>query len=156
MRLKKLSATLVAAMLHAPAYGQSVVPGPPIVLEFAPAPVAPSIPSQEEWAATESGRSAIERGRAWLAEYRAPVVTWKFKIVARIEEHKRYPEEARVNRQQGVAQLFFSVDRQGRVLESRIVRSSGSSILDDEALAVLRRAGPFPHHRRCLAETTLT
>lgn len=68
MRLKKLSATLVAAMLHAPAYGQSVVPGPPIVIEFAPVPVAPLIPSPEEWVATESGRLAIERGRAWAAE----------------------------------------------------------------------------------------
>jgi protein TonB len=32
----------------------------------------------------------------------------------------------------------------GSLLESRVVRSSGSGILDEEALAALQRAGPFP------------
>jgi protein TonB len=43
-----------------------------------------------------------------------------------------------------MAQVFFSLDRQGRVIDSRIVRSSGASALDDEALALLRRSQPFP------------
>ena len=42
----------------------------------------------------------------------------------------------------GVTVLTFN--RQGRVLNSRVVRSSGASALDDEALALLRRAEPFP------------
>ena len=46
--------------------------------------------------------------------------------------------------QRGVVQVFFSLDRQGRVLESRVVRSSGANALDEEALALLRRAQPFP------------
>jgi len=32
----------------------------------------------------------------------------------------------------------------GRVIDSRVVRSSGASALDEEALALLRRAQPFP------------
>jgi len=43
-----------------------------------------------------------------------------------------------------VAEVFFSLDRQGRVVESRIMRSSGASSLDEEALALLQRAQPFP------------
>jgi TonB family protein len=57
---------------------------------------------------------------------------------------QRYPEEAQSRREQGVAQVFFSIDRQGRVLESRVVRSSGANALDEEALALLKRAEPFP------------
>ena len=64
--------------------------------------------------------------------------------MAHIERHKRYPEEARTRREQGVAQVFFSIDRQGRIIESRVVKPSGFSALDEEALAMLQRADPFP------------
>ena len=136
MRWKKLSAALVVAMLYAPAYGQ------PIVIEFAPVPVAPNpgmspnpvpgmimspVRSLEEWAAIEWGRSAIDRGRAWATEHKTVVPTWKTQIVALLERNKRYPETARSRREQGVTQVFFSLDRQGRMLESRVVRSSGAS-----------------------------
>ena len=40
--------------------------------------------------------------------------------------------------------MFFSLDRHGQVIESRIVRSSGAAGLDQEAMALLRRAQPFP------------
>jgi periplasmic protein TonB len=72
------------------------------------------------------------------------VPTWKTEILALLERNKRYPEGARSRHQQGIAQVFFSLDRQGRVINSRVVRSSGASALDDEALALLRRAQPFP------------
>ena len=72
------------------------------------------------------------------------VPTWKTHILALLERNKRYPEAAQSRHQEGVAQVFFSLDRQGRVINSRLVRSSGASALDDEALALLRRAEPFP------------
>jgi protein TonB len=72
------------------------------------------------------------------------VAPWKSELVAHLEKHKRYPEEAKPRREQGVAQVFFSIDRKGRLLESRVVRSSGSRVLDKEALAVPQRAVPFP------------
>jgi protein TonB len=72
------------------------------------------------------------------------VPTWKTEILALLERNKRYPGAAQSRHQQGTAQVFFSLDRQGRVIDSRVVRSSGASSLDDEALALLRRAGPFP------------
>jgi protein TonB len=72
------------------------------------------------------------------------VPTWKTQIVALLERNKRYPEGAQSRREQGVAQVFFSLDRNGRVIDSRVVRSSGATSLDEEALALLRRAQPFP------------
>ncbi len=74
----------------------------------------------------------------------AAVASWKMEILALLERKKRYPAAAQARREEGVAQVSFSLDRQGRVIESRVVRSSGAVELDEEALALLRRAQPFP------------
>ena len=50
----------------------------------------------------------------------------------------------------------FSIDRQGRVLTSRIVHSSGSDALDDEALALVKRAQPLPPPPAGLADDQLS
>jgi periplasmic protein TonB len=68
---------------------------------------------------------------------------WQREISAILERNKRYPSEARANRQQGVAKIAFNMDRQGKVLSTRLVTSSGSSALDQEALSLTHRA-QFP------------
>ena len=68
--------------------------------------------------------------------------SWTSQLVAALERQKRYPSEARGD--QGTAQLAFSVDRQGGVHNARVTRSSGSSVLDHEALALVQRAQPLP------------
>ncbi len=73
-----------------------------------------------------------------------PKQTWEGQMSALIERNKRYPAKAQSRGAQGVAQVSFSLDRQGRLIESRIVRSSGVAVLDEESLALLRRAQPFP------------
>jgi protein TonB len=72
------------------------------------------------------------------------VPNWKSQLVARLERYKRYPSEAQSRGEHGVAQLAFSVDRNGGVHNARIVRSSGSSILDRETLTLAERAQPLP------------
>jgi protein TonB len=74
----------------------------------------------------------------------AAAKTWRREIVALIERNKRYPAAAQSRREQGIAHVFFSLDRKGRVVESRIEQSSGVGTLDDEALALLRRIQSFP------------
>ncbi len=69
---------------------------------------------------------------------------WRTALVARIERHKHYPETALARGEHGVAQVAFSVDRSGRLHDARIVRSSGSALLDRDALAWLRRSEPLP------------
>ncbi len=69
---------------------------------------------------------------------------WKSQLVARLERYKRYPSEAQSRGEGGVAQLAFSIDRGGGVHNARIVRSSGSSLLDRETLALVERAQPLP------------
>jgi protein TonB len=65
-------------------------------------------------------------------------------VVALLERNKRYPAAAKARSEKGTAQLAFSLDRQGRVTATRIVKSSGSSALDQETLELVRRAQPFP------------
>ncbi|MBN8986782.1 MAG: energy transducer TonB [Rhizobiales bacterium] len=72
------------------------------------------------------------------------VVTWRTKLLAMIEKNKRYPEAARPRREQGTAQVSFSLDRKGMVANAHVTQSSGSSALDAEAVALLKRAEPFP------------
>ena len=40
--------------------------------------------------------------------------------------------------------LHFAMDRHGHVLSARIQRGSGHTLLDKEALALVRRAEPLP------------
>jgi len=69
---------------------------------------------------------------------------WKSQLVARLERYKRYPSEAQSRGESGVAQLAFDIDRRGGVHHARIVRSSGSSLLDRETLSLIERAQPLP------------
>jgi protein TonB len=69
---------------------------------------------------------------------------WKSQVLGLLERNKRYPPAAQARRQQGVVQLVFSLDRSGRVTRSRVAKSSGSTVLDEEAMALVQRAQPFP------------
>lgn len=72
------------------------------------------------------------------------VPSWRSELVGRLQRAKRYPEAARSRGEQGVATATFTVDRGGRVLSASLVRSSSSRLLDEEALALIRRAEPLP------------
>jgi periplasmic protein TonB len=72
------------------------------------------------------------------------VPNWKSQLVARLERYKQYPSQAQSRGEQGVAQLAFSIDRNGAVHHARIVQSSGSSLLDEATLALVERAAPLP------------
>jgi protein TonB len=71
-------------------------------------------------------------------------VTWEKALVSHINRYKRYPQLARARGKQGAVSVQFTIDREGRVLGSKVVRSSGSPALDEEAIAVLQRANPLP------------
>jgi protein TonB len=78
---------------------------------------------------------------AGSTEARAALAGWRDLVVARLHRAKR-SDDAR--RAQGTAILSFSVDRNGRVLSQRIVKSSGRGDLEREVLALLQRAQPLP------------
>ena len=61
-----------------------------------------------------------------------------------LDRFKRYPEIARARGSQGEVTVQFMLDRTGHVIAARLVHSSGSSALDEEAISVLKRANPLP------------
>ncbi len=70
--------------------------------------------------------------------------TWEGRLLAALNKHRRYPREAMMRRQQGVPFIRIVIDREGKVLSSRLERSSGIPELDREAVALPRRASPLP------------
>jgi protein TonB len=82
-------------------------------------------------------------------------VSWHKSIVRRINEKKRYPGAARRNKEVGTTVVSFTLDRSGSVLGSRVVESSGSEDLDEEAIAVLERSSPFPPPPDHIAAVTI-
>lgn len=71
---------------------------------------------------------------------------WRSALASWLQSRKRYPDEARRQRDEGQVTVRFIVGRDGQVTEALIVRGSGSDSLDRAALASLRdgRAPPFP------------
>jgi protein TonB len=70
--------------------------------------------------------------------------TWQSRLMARLERAKRYPSGARRRGEEGVAYVSFAIAGDGRVLSAQLARSSGHSELDQEVLALVRRASPLP------------
>lgn len=70
----------------------------------------------------------------------ASMSSWRGMVVAHINRHKRYPGGG----SRGTSSVAFTIDRSGRVLSARLIRSSGSSALDQEAVSLARRASPVP------------
>lgn len=65
-------------------------------------------------------------------------------IAAILAANKRYPRRARSRRQEGVGTLHFVLDETGQLLDARLTESTGYNLLDDEILALAKRAEPFP------------
>lgn len=72
------------------------------------------------------------------------VITWQGLLLGHLEKYRSYPRSAERRREEGVAYVRFSVDRQGNAHAIRIGRSSGHALLDEETLATVRRATPVP------------
>jgi periplasmic protein TonB len=75
---------------------------------------------------------------------RAALANWQSQLLGHLKGYLRFPRQAERSRQEGVALISVTVDRQGRVLNARIDRGSGYPLLDGEAVATVRRGSPVP------------
>lgn len=66
------------------------------------------------------------------------------KIKQSIESQWEYPEIALRYGLQGRLALEFTISGSGRLEQVRLIRSSGSQLLDEEAVRAIRAAAPFP------------
>jgi protein TonB len=103
-----------------------------------PAPRTSAAPKAERRASlTPSSATAGRPSSAALASYNQLVA-------AHLQRFKQYPSGARAAGEQGTSRLSFTLSRSGQVLGSRLAGSSGHPALDNETLAMIRRAQPFP------------
>jgi protein TonB len=83
-------------------------------------------------------------GRADPAAGRAAFASFEARVLSHLARHKRYPDAARRQDLRGRVAVTFSLDAGGQVISVGLAGSSGHPILDQEALAMMRRASPFP------------
>lgn len=69
---------------------------------------------------------------------------FKNRVSHRIFSSVQYPRQAKLRGEEGLSYVFFRINQAGRVSDLKIVRSSGSPLLDMAALQAVRLASPFP------------
>lgn len=112
----------------------------------ASAAVAASDAAMQHYIETSKQSVAAPRSRnAGLSrQERREIEDWRRDIVGHINRHKRYPAESRRARDEGTVEITFTMDRQGRILNAKISKSSGIERLDLAAVAILGLAEPLP------------
>ncbi|SFJ83864.1 outer membrane transport energization protein TonB (TC 2.C.1.1.1) [Bosea sp. OK403] len=108
-------------------------------------PVEPGRPQMRQTSAPPSAQAQTAPSMAApsAGAASAPSVSpasWRGTLIAHLNRYKRFPGGA----SPGTVQVAFSIDRGGRVLSARLAGSSGDTILDEEAVAMVRRASPVP------------
>jgi protein TonB len=63
-------------------------------------------------------------------------------VFGHLQRFKRYPAAA--HGASGTVTVRFELNRAGEVIDSELSKSSGNTVLDREAVDLLRRASPFP------------
>lgn len=93
---------------------------------------------QRAAAVASNAASGVGRGRSDnFANYNGMVA-------AHLARYKQYPASARSAGVQGMATVSFAIDASGRVTSARLARGSGNTAIDQEVMAMVRRASPFP------------
>lgn len=103
-----------------------------------------SLPSASDDLPVSTGGGEAGNGEVGPAGGGGAVADYAALLAAWLDDHKRYPERARRKHQEGVVVFEFAMDRQGRVIEHRILEGSGYPLLDAEVTELIARASPLP------------
>jgi protein TonB len=94
---------------------------------------APMVVSAASGAQTAPSSVPTKRDYGWLSEA----------ILHRVEELKRYPASARVDRAEGKVVVKAVINEDGSIGEVEVFQSSGHPGLDKAAVETMRQAAPF-------------
>lgn len=89
-------------------------------------------------------RASNSKGGKSSSAGNAAVSNYPGKVASKLRRALRYPAEAKRQKLRGEVHVSFTVSSGGGVGSIRVVRSSGSSVLDRAAIETVRRAAPFP------------
>jgi protein TonB len=119
---------------------QQEIPNQQNPQEASAAPLTTAPPKVEAQPAPPKA-SAVPNASTSLAQMQA---SWERRVINHLNRYKRYPPAARAQGTQGVVMVAFSIDHGGHLIAARVAKSSGSADLDEEGLAMLKRASPLP------------
>ena len=111
----------------------------PVEQQPTPEVAAPTAPPRAEVVAPTPAGPALDTQPQSASQ---TVQTWQRSLAAKLQQSKRYPANARGEK--GTARVSFTIDRSGRVVTANLAVSSGSAAVDEEAVALVRRAEPLP------------
>ena len=77
-------------------------------------------------------------------------------LMAWLNRYKEYPVDLKKKKKQGVVTVQFSINKQGEILDSGIIKSSGLADLDAAAIRMLKQANPLPGIPDSLGRDELT
>jgi protein TonB len=126
---------------------QKAIPVESSVAQEAAAPPPVEAPPSEKPVAPKQGVST-KPSEATLS--------WQKSVALHLNKHKKYPGDARSRGEEGVATVSFTLDRSGKVISVHLDQSSGSTLLDQEAIEVFSRASPFPTPPTDMAELSFS
>jgi TonB family protein len=78
------------------------------------------------------------------ADAEKEMLTYLDMIKQKIQQARKYPADARQKGIEGKVEIVFTVLKQGGLKNVEIIRTSGNESLDEEAVATVKRASPFP------------
>lgn len=111
-----------------------------------PPPASSTVPDAApvEWVTGSRGAPLAVPDRSAAPEYGGVVINYTEMVRTRLDQAKRYPWRAMLRGMEGTVHLNFQIGFGGMAGEIRLARSSGWEVLDQEAVATVRRASPFP------------
>lgn len=78
------------------------------------------------------------------------VKSYQALLMAHLTKFKKYPQEAIMQKQEGVVRIRVSIDESGNVLSKELKKSCPYAALNDEALSLFKRASPLPNRlKKC-------
>ena len=128
----------------------------PIAVKQAPVATPKATPSTVTAAVNDDDRPPIQEAPPTPTTVAAPTSVLDAVDLAQLQSqygktahhwlnrHKRYPRRAEYRGDEGTVLVKFIVNRHGEVLSYGLERSSGNTLLDKEALALIKRAQPLP------------
>ncbi|EAI4948424.1 energy transducer TonB [Campylobacter jejuni] len=72
------------------------------------------------------------------------VKSYQALLMAHLTKFKKYPQEAIMQKQEGVVRIRVSINESGNVLSKELKKSCPYAALNDEALSLFKRASPLP------------
>jgi protein TonB len=109
-----------------------------------PKPATPSVEKRKAQVRTqnEAPRAAAQQNSSGATPSVSPA-RWQSRVHSHIARRQKR-DIVRKAGDTGTSQVRFSIDGSGNVLSASLARSSGNSILDDEAVSMVRRSSPVP------------